>query len=281
MQRRFTALPHADGFVFVGNAPEPAAMPPTPPIGSRLLASRRHLHGRQHFAATLNWWLGRSAFSHARLGAIADWALGENGWLISSQVSHLRNANVRQPGYQSLDALCCANEAIWRWQVKGKGDCHRIYGPHSGYGIEDGWLDEAVWLGHPDEPEAPLNFGDWCELVVGYLELPYVGDVVLSPGEAKDLSQRLAALLEGIVKGQGLGIRDGMARIIECYPVQERNRRERLRGVVLGLYDYSQEDLIEELWALAVTVAALRGQDPAGYGPAELHAELTSSRRRV
>jgi hypothetical protein len=264
--------------------PPPPTVPDSLPPG-RQLASRRHLQGRQHLSAVLNYWLGRASLSHEQLGSIADWAMSEKGWLSSPQISHLRNGSVVKPSHKNLDALGGANEAIWLWQCRGPEVCVRRYGPHSAYRIQDDWLSDAIWLHHPEHKDEALNYADFCDLQAGYLVLPYLGEVNLSPSEARSLSQALADLfgalaLERIQEGQTM--RQALDNVLAAYPSSAtRDRRDHLRNVILGAADYSRPELEKELFFLAETVRQLRGLPEGGYGPGELHAELSAARRRA
>lgn len=264
--------------------PPPPTVPDSLPPG-RQLASRRHLQGRQHLSAVLNYWLARSGLSHEQLGSIADWAMSEKGWLSSPQLSHLRNGSVVKPSHRNLDALGGANEALWLWQRRGPEVCMRRYGPHSAYRIQDEWLTDAIWLHHPDHQDEALNYADFCDLQAGYLVLPYLGEVNLSPSEAKALSQALADLFDSLTQErmtEGRSMREALDAVLSAYPSSaSRDRRDHLRGVILGTADYTKAELEKELFMLAETVRHLRQLPEGGYGPAELHAELSSSRRRA
>lgn len=264
--------------------PPPTAVPDTIPPG-RVLASRRHVAGRQHLSAALNFWLARSGLSHEQLGAIADWAMSEKGWLSSPQISHLRNGSVGKPSHKNLDAIGGANEAIWLWQRRGPEVCLRRYGPHSAYRIQPEWLDGACWLHHPEHTDEALNYADFCDLQAGYLTLPYLGEINLSPSEAKLLSQALADLFDRLAQERltdGQTMRQALEAVLSVYPASAGvDRRNHLRDVILGTADYSKAELEKELFMLAETVRALRGLPEGGYGPGELHAELSASRRRV
>jgi hypothetical protein len=243
------------------------------------------LLGRQHLSAVLNFWLARSGLSHEQLGSIADWALSEKGWLSSPQLSHLRNGSVVKPSHRNLDALGGANEAIWLWQRRGEQVCMRRYGPHSAYRIEDQLLNNAIWLHHPEHTDEALNYADFCDLQAGYLVLPYLGEVNLSPSEARALSQALADLFDRLAQerlAQGQTMREALDAVLAAYPSSaSRDRRDHLRSVILGTADYSKAELEKELFMLAETVRTLRGLREGEYGPAELHAELSASRRRA
>lgn len=267
--------------------PPPPATPTVPdslPPG-RQLSSRRHLLGRQHLSAVLNFWLARSGLSHDQIGSIANWAMSEKGWLSSPQLSHLRNGSVVKPSHRNLDAIGGANEAIWLWQKRGPEVCMRRYGPHSAYRIEDAWLTDAIWLHHPVHTDEALCYADFCDLQAGYLMLPYLGEVNLSPSETKALNQALADLFDRLAQerlGEGQSLRQALDTVLAAYPsTASRDRREHLRNVILGTADYTKAELEKELFMLAETVRTLRGLPEGDYGPAELHAELSASRRRA
>lgn len=241
--------------------------------------------GRQHLSAVLNFWLARSGLSHEQLGSIADWAMSEKGWLSSPQLSHLRNGSVVKPSHRNLDALGGANEAIWLWQQRGPEVCMRRYGPHSAYRIEEQCLNNAIWLHHPHHADEALNYADFCDLQAGYLVLPYLAEVNLSPSEARALSQALADLFDRLAQerlAQGQTMREALDAVLAAYPSSASpDRREHLRNVIIGTADYSKAELEKELFMLAETVRTLRGLPEGDYAPAELHAELSESRRRA
>ena len=264
--------------------PPETTVPDSLPPG-RQLSSRRHLIGRQHLSAVLNFWLNRCGLSHEQLGSIADWAMSEKGWLSSPQLSHLRNGSVVKPSHRNLDALGGANEAIHLWQQRGPQVCLRRYGPHSAYRIEDQWLNNAIWLHHPVHTDEALCYADFCDLQAGYLTLPYLGEVNLSPSEARNLSQALADLFDRLAQeqmGEGQTMRQALDSVLGAYPSSASpDRRDHLRSVILGTADYSKSELEKELFLLAETVRQLRALPEGSYGPAELHAELSASRRRA
>jgi len=264
--------------------PAPTTVPDSLPPG-RQLSSRRHLLGRQHLSAVLNFWLARSGLSHDQVGSIANWAMSERGWLSSPQLSHLRNGSVVKPSHRNLDAIGGANEAIWLWQQRGPEVCMRRYGPHSAYRIEDAWLTDAIWLHHPVHKDEALCYADFCDLQAGYLVLPYLGEVNLSPSETKALNQALADLFDRLAQerlSEGQSLRQALDTVLAAFPsTASRDRREHLRNVILGTADYTKAELEKELFMLAETVRTLRGLPEGDYGPAELHAELSASRRRA
>lgn len=238
----------------------------------------RHEQGRSHLAGLINYWLRRGGLSHRQLAQIADWGLGESGWLTSTQISHLRNRNMaRGATARNLEGLAGANQAIWLWQTKGPEHAVKALGPFSAWQVQERWLDDAIWLPVDDSIE-PLGYADFAEINAGRLQLSYMDGQSLSDTESDDLSQRLSDLLNSLAAGGTPA--EGFARILAAYPLEDQARRDRLRDLLLGAI-WSRQELEAELYALAVTVATLRGLPVSSYGPADLHAELSNHRRRT
>jgi len=247
------------------------------PSQSKLLPSRRRERGIAHAASTINYWLGRSEMSAEILSAISSWGLGEKSGLISSNISHLRNARVSRLNLTVLEGLSAANLAIWRWHTQGPEASLQALGPLSTWQVRPEWLNRAIWLHHPDDTTDPLQFADWAELFAGILTLDYVG-VSLSPAE--DLSPELAALLNQLTVSAGT-IRDAMAALERAYPVTDRDRLNLLLDVVTGRRNYTRDELETELASLAITVSRLRGEEDGSLSPEGLHALLSTGRKRT
>ena len=243
-------------------------------------ATLRHQRGRSYLALLLNYWMKRSELSHDRMSRIADWGLGESGWLAAPQISYLRNRQLaRGANARSLEGMWAANRALWLWHTKGPQAAVTELGPFSSWGVTEDSLDGAIWLPRADDDTLPLSYGDLCEVSVGHQQLPYLQEasLSLSPSEGEQLSELLHTLLNDLAGGGRPA--DGIARVLAAYPIDDPARRRRIQGLMLGDL-LTSDELQEELYALAATVSALRGLEPGSYGPAALHAELSSHRRR-
>lgn len=258
--------------------------PPTPQVTvvppRRIAVAKRHQLGRAHFASVLNWWMARCNYSHAQIGALADWALAHDGWLISSQISHLRNNHVRQPSFTNLEALGAVNEVVALWHTEGPRETFHRHGPFGNAVLSEELLDRGQVLKHP-ETHRPLDFAGFCELFVGRIKIPNVSTVNLSGHEAKRLSEELGVLLDQLAADTGLSPRDAITEVLRHYPVEDKNRIARLRAVLLGMEVFSQSQVETELFAISELVAGLRGLPEGTYGPQELYAELTKGRQRT
>jgi hypothetical protein len=142
--------------------------------------------------------------------------------------------------------------------------------------VQEDWLDDAIWLQHPDHPDEPLNYGDLAEVLAGYLELPYLSTALLSPGDARRMSDALSHLLEALIADQGWGPREAVKRLLAAYPIADQARQQRMAAFVVGQASLSREELEAELHALAEMIRVVRVLKPGTYGPAELRRELSS-----
>lgn len=240
-------------------------------------AKARGERGVQALGQLVTYWL--APVTHSQLSAILEWAYGEPTGLTAGVLSRIRNVNQqRGAGLKHLDAMAEANRAIWVWHTYGPDSAINEFGPYSSWGVREEWLDAAVWLHKADDPQRPLDLGDLARLLVGRLELPYLGPALMSPAESTHAIRRLSDLLEGLAAQQGWGPREAMAQFLEAYPNQDRGRRHLLRDVVLGTAELSPGDLELELAAIAEMIRVLRDLKPGTYGPAELRAELLSDR---
>lgn len=261
-------------------SPEPQAAAVSVVAPRRIAVAKRMTYGRAHFASVINWWLNRSDYSQSQIGAIADWAVGQDNWLISSQISHLRNNHVRQPSFINLEAMANANELLASWHLEGARATFHRYGPYESSVLSEELLDRGIWLKHP-QTEEPLSFEGFCSLFVGRLKLPYANTVNLSGHDARRLSEELGVLLDDLAAETGLSPRDAITKVLSHYPVDDPARVRRLRAVLLGTEVFSQQQVETELYAISELVAGLRGLPEGQYGPQELYAELTRHRQRT
>ena len=246
-----------------------------------LTATGRHQLGIAQLPALLNYWLGRSGLSHEQMATIASWGLGEPGMIDPSWISRARNG--RQPrgaSWKNTDALAAANEAIWLWQKQGPEAARANLGPQSSWGIEEKWLDRAEWLPVPDHPDQPLRFGELAAVFAGHLDLPYLQETMLSPGEARQASERLAELLNDAAVERGWSPREAKIEVERAYPTTDGARHRRLQAVILGNRELNREELESELHALAELLRVIRQLEPGSYGPDDLLTELLSGSHR-
>lgn len=239
-------------------------------------AAARIEHGVQALASLLNYWLASS--SNDRLSAIFRYAYGESTGLDGGAISRIRNG--RQPrgaGLKHLDAMSEANRCIWIWHQLGPEAAIKEFGPHSSWDVPAEWLDDAIWLPSPIDPTQPLDLGELAMLLMGRLEVPYLGQHLLAPAKLSRMSERLPELLDDLAAEQGWRMREAMTAFVAAYPSRDTDRLRRFRELVTGTKDFTGPELESELAALAQMIATIRQLD--SYTPADLQAELLSARR--
>jgi hypothetical protein len=240
-------------------------------------AAQRLELGTQRIADLFNFWFARSpGVGHRPFAAIIHWAINEATGFDSGILSRIRNN--RQPrgaGLQHLDAFAAANRAIWMWQTQGEQAAIREYGPFSSWGVVPEWLSDAAWLPKPDDETQPLDLGDFANIQLGRLELPYLSGQ-MSAGQAKRANDRLAELLDDLAADNGWGPREAVQQFIQAYPPTDHARQYRLKELLMG-EAFTQAELEMELAALAEMIRHVRGLKT--YSPGDLQAELLSDRR--
>ena len=246
-----------------------------PPERSRLRSQLEQ--GHLAFGALIAYWRGRSKLSGNQLVALSNWSVGERNWLDPAVVSRIENGRqARGASLRNLLAFDAINAAIHLWQTRGKQAAWDRFGLHSGWGVRDEWVDGALWLPVPDQPQHPLEFSDFAEVLVGRLELPYLSTASLGDGDAQQLSSRLSDLLNAATAALGLSPRDAVQALLAAYPSKDQGRQGRLVAVALGTDRLSRDELEAELYALAETIRTLRQLEPGSYGPGHLAQELSA-----
>jgi hypothetical protein len=198
--------------------------------------------------------------------------------LHSPIISRIENDRLsRGCSLKQLLAFGAANGAIWSWQTEGVKAAWARYGPHTDWAVKSEWLDDAIWLPVPDDQTHPLEFADLAEVLVGRLELPYLGAVSLGHADAEAMSGRLSDLLNAAIATQALPPREGLAALMAAYPTRDPNRQSRLMALLMGSGRLSRDELESELYAMAETLRVLRDLPAGSYGPGDLAAELSKA----
>lgn len=236
------------------------------------------VEGHLTFGALISYWRGRSRLSGNQMVAIANWGIGEKSWLDSAVISRIENGRqARGCSMKNLLAFDRINDIIHTWQTKGKEACWDRFGLHTVWEVRDSWLEDAIWLQVPDQPEHPMEFADFAEVLVGKLPVPYLGTVALGDADAKRMSAKLSDLLNAAMKAQGpTDLREATRQLLMSYPAKDADRQSRLMALVLGQGELTREELQAEVYPLAETLRVLRKLPPGGYGPADLAAELSA-----
>jgi hypothetical protein len=240
-------------------------------------ASERGERGVQALATLMNYWLAPT--SHDKLAAIMAWGYGEPTGLDGGILSRIRNGKqARGAGLRHLDVMAQANRALWTWHTAGPEAAIEEFGPHSSFKVEAATLDDAIWLPKDSDPSQPLDLGDFAKLLVGRLELSYLGPQLLSPAKLQRMNERLVELLDSTADQLDWGLRESIQNFSRAYPSKDPARMRKFQNLLMGTYEYTSTELELELAALAEMVRTLRRLQ--SYTPADLQKELLSARRR-
>ena len=240
------------------------------PIGS-VLGYREQLEsGHSAFAALLKAWQERNGWSHRVLPALAEQL--DFGRLHSSQLSNLRNRKLSSPGPEVFLSLGGCN--AWLAEARQHGELT----PAAREQLQDqGELLQALegsGLALLSGGGAPLGAGDLLEIFVGLQPLPPGFDWRIGEAEAADLSGAMADLLSC-----GQSWRQCREAVMQAYPAEKKQRRERFAEVMAGLRDYGAAELDAELPDLLLTLEVLGiDQDLVAAGPEALLERLRQPR---
>jgi hypothetical protein len=236
----------------------------------------RQAKGAAHLGALIRYWMKRSDLAQEPFALVLDWGLGERCTLHSSGISRISRAQQpRGAGLKHLDALAQGNEVIWCWHVQGKDAALKRFGPFSGWGVREEWIERAVWMPRPDDNREPLDLGDLAMVTAGRMVLPYLDQ----EGHAQRLTEGLLELVDGISRERGWSARETARQLVEAYPSGEGKRQQWLKELLLGDVQLEGDGLESELASLAEMVRRIRGL--VVYGPEELEGELLSGDRRA
>ena len=204
--------------------------------------------GREAFGHLIKVWHERNGWSQRVLPALAERL--ELGRVHNSQLSNLRNRKLASPGPELFVALGRLNQLLAR-QAGAAG------------------LDAELAERLADQPELltalqasalpllaesgePLGPAQLFEVFVGLRQPPSAFDLRIAASEAAALSAALAELFTA-----GRPWRQCREQLLEAYPAEKRQRRERFAEVMAGQRDYTAEELDGELADLRLTLSRL------------------------
>jgi hypothetical protein len=203
--------------------------------------------GRDAFGHLIKVWHERNGWSQRVLPALAE-AL-ELGRVHNSQLSNLRNRKLASPGPELFVALGRIN------QLLASGLSGELAAQ---LGDQPELLNalQASALPLLADDGLPLGPAQLFEIFVGLRPLPGAFDLRIEAAEAAGLSAALAELFTA-----GRPWRLCREQLLQAYPAEKRQRRERFGEVMAGQRDYSAEELDGELPDLRRTLATLGAAD--------------------
>lgn len=212
--------------------------------------------GVQALSKSVRMLLLRNDLTHEELVRLSQWCNPWGmTWLSTSQISYLRTGAITKAGPRTLDALGQINLRLAQAAGNTSPRVRQLYdfGPiPSSLGLPA----EPFYLSHPSSQD-PLDAGDLYMVMLGRLDPHGLDDGAISDMEARRLSGNLARIIQSWARDQRLTIAQAMDRLLECYPVKEQARRNRLRMVAVGFEEYTGEALGEELQALGELLGTL------------------------
>ena len=163
----------------------------------------------------------------------------------------LRNGKLASPGPEVFLALGSTNQWLADNTSGGKLDEPTAERLLTGHGeLFEALLNSALPV--LEDTGRVLGSGDLLELFVGLRPPPQAFDLRIAAEEAPALCAALATLLTA-----DRSWRQCRHQLMEAYPVDKRQRRERFAEVMAGQRDYSASELDAELPDLRRTLAAL------------------------
>ena len=214
--------------------------------------------GRDAFGHLIRVWHERNGWNQRLLPALAERL--ELGRVHNSQLSNLRNRKLASPGPELFVALGRLNQLL----AAEAGPAGLAPALRDQLADQPELLSalEASALPLLADDGAPLGPAQLFEIFVGLRQPPHAFDLRISAAEAGALSAALAELFTA-----GRPWRQCREALLEAYPAEKRQRRERFAEVMAGQRDYSAEELDAELPDLRRTLAVLGAADEGELSP--------------
>ena len=208
--------------------------------------------GRDAFGHLIRVWHERNGWNQRLLPALAERL--ELGRVHNSQLSNLRNRKLASPGPELFVALGRLNQLL----AAEAGPTGVAQALREQLEDQPELLSalEASALPLLADDGVPLGPAQLFEIFVGLRQPPHAFDLRISAAEAGALSAALAELFTA-----GRPWRQCRDALLEAYPAEKRQRRERFAEVMAGQRDYSAEELDGELPDLRRTLAVLGAAD--------------------
>ncbi len=226
--------------------------------------------GRDAFGHLIRVWHERNGWSQRVLPALAERL--ELGRVHNSQLSNLRNRKLASPGPELFVALGRINQVL---ALEGgvQGPSTQLAGQLADQPELLSALQASALPLLADNGQ-PLGPAQLFEIFVGLRQPPSAFDLRIAEAEAAGLSAALAELFTA-----GRPWRSCRDQLLEAYPAEKRQRRERFAEVMAGQRDYTAAELDGELADLRRTLAVLGAADEQGLG-ADQFLELLRQKAR-
>jgi hypothetical protein len=208
--------------------------------------------GRDAFGHLIKVWHERNGWSQRVLPALAERL--ELGRVHNSQLSNLRNRKLASPGPELFVALGRINQMLAQ-EGGVEGPSPQLAGQLADQPELLSALQASALPLLADNGQ-PLGPAQLFEIFVGLRQPPSAFDLRIAEAEAAGLSAALAELFTA-----GRPWRSCRDQLLEAYPAEKRQRRERFAEVMAGQRDYTAAELDGELADLRRTLAVLGAAD--------------------
>ena len=208
--------------------------------------------GRDAFGHLIRVWHERNGWSQRVLPALAERL--ELGRVHNSQLSNLRNRKLASPGPELFVALGRINQMLAQ-EGGVEGPSPQLAGQLADQPELLSALQVSALPLLADNGQ-PLGPAQLFEIFVGLRQPPSAFDLRIAEAEAAGLSAALAELFTA-----GRPWRSCRDQLLEAYPAEKRQRRERFAEVIAGQRDYTAAELDGELADLRRTLAVLGAAD--------------------
>jgi hypothetical protein len=208
--------------------------------------------GRDAFGHLIRVWHERNGWSQRVLPALAERL--ELGRVHNSQLSNLRNRKLASPGPELFVALGRINQMLAQ-EGGVEGPSPQLAGQLADQPELLSALHASALPLLADNGQ-PLGPAQLFEIFVGLRQPPSAFDLRIAEAEAAGLSAALAELFTA-----GRPWRSCRDQLLEAYPAEKRQRRERFAEVMAGQRDYTAAELDGELADLRRTLAVLGAAD--------------------
>jgi len=215
-------------------------------------AARREF-GKQHMSAVVIWLLAQNQWSHPILEELSNWALGEEGALHPSQVSHIRNGRMRMLGVKTIDSFGAINVAVWAYH-NDKKLLKQMGTEALTKRIED-LIKDAKPVMHNGEP---LDAGGWMNLYLGYIQIEgVVGGAGSQSTEAA--AKAIGQYIEKAVKESGKDFMQAKALFSDAMKSPDKARK--MVAVAASIDSYSADELTADISDICKALTTIDGKE--------------------
>jgi hypothetical protein len=207
--------------------------------------------GLNTFSVLFTRWMDSNGWSHPVMTALAKAALGNTGWLHSSQISALRHGTLRSPGPRTFIAIERLNYYLWRYREE------KLLIPNTPH-------SRAYSDPYPiTEDGLPPPVGWWVEVFCGTrVPKDFQESIrIFSASQVENFSTNWSKQMRSLMMAQGIDIVDELDAVVrKYYPAGDNERVSKLKDVLTRRAVWSPDEFVYEIPALVAMTAELDGE---------------------